>query len=155
VTALSIQRRIKRHGRSGLLAVLAVAVPACFSGEPRSSTGPGSTAAVDCRLLTGAGGSAVLHNIAGLDEDRQIRIVAIRSFAFQPAEIRIPAGSTVVWINCEPEGVEPHTATADGGDWSTPLLGPGQAAARTYDQPGTHAYHCAPHPFMRATLIIE
>jgi plastocyanin len=26
---------------------------------------------------------------------------------------------------------------------------------RTFDQAGTFAYHCTPHPFMRGTVIVE
>ena len=38
--------------------------------------------------------------------------VSIVDFAFQPASIEVPAGSTVTWTNT---GAAPHTVTADDG----------------------------------------
>lgn len=82
-------------------------------------------------------------------------LVAIRDFAFVPAQVRIRTGTTVTWVNCEPTGVESHTTTADGGAWSSPLMAPGATFSRRFDTPGTFAYHCDPHPFMQATIIVE
>jgi plastocyanin len=83
-------------------------------------------------------------------------LVAIRDFAFHPAELRFPAGTTVTWINCEPAAVEAHTSTADGGAWSSPSLQPvGGTFSHTFVSPGRFDYHCAPHPFMRGTVVVE
>lgn len=82
-------------------------------------------------------------------------VVAIRDFAFHPAEIRIPRGSRVTWVNCEPEGTESHTSTADEGEWGSALLSTGDEFSRVFDTPGEFDYHCSPHPFMRARVIVE
>lgn len=130
-----------RPTSSALLAVvLALLCVACFS-ERAELTGTGEG---ECRL--GIGSDAV--GAVGT-------VVAIRDFAFQPAEIRIPRGSRVTWVNCEPETVESHTTTADDGEWSSPLLSTGEEFSRVFDTPGEFDYHCSPHPFMRATVIVE
>jgi plastocyanin len=83
-------------------------------------------------------------------------IVAIRDFAFHPAEVRVATGTTVTWINCEPASVEAHTSTADDGAWSSPLLqGAGGAFSRAFGSPGRIDYHCAPHPFMRGSVVVR
>ena len=82
-------------------------------------------------------------------------LVAIRDFAFAPTELRIKAGTTVTWVNCEPPATPSHTSTSDQGVWNSPLLDPGTTFSRTFDQPGTFAFHCEPHPFMTATVVVE
>ncbi len=79
-------------------------------------------------------------------------IVVIRDFAFGPAEVRVRAGERVTWINCD---VDAHTSTADGGQWTSPLLAPGDAFTQTFSTTGEFSYHCDPHPFMIARLIVE
>lgn len=81
--------------------------------------------------------------------------VAIRDFAFSPDTLRIAAGTQVTWVNCEPEDVDPHTATSDAGAWGSELLFPGDTFVREFPDVGTFAYHCVPHPFMRAVVIVD
>lgn len=81
-------------------------------------------------------------------------VVAIRSFAFEPREVRVPVGSRVTWVNCETEQVA-HTSTAAGEVWNSPLLSPGQSFTTTFDRAGTFDYICAPHPFMRGRVVVE
>ena len=110
------------------------ALAACFS--ERGSTGPQEG---ECRFPVG-------EDIPGS------KVVVIRGFAFGPAEVRVQAGERVTWINCDQDS---HTSTADGGEWSSPLLAPGQAFTRTYPTPGEFDYHCEPHPFMTGVVIVE
>jgi plastocyanin len=58
----------------------------------------------------------------------------------------------VTWINCD---VDSHTSTADGGEWASPLLAPGDAFTQSFETPGEFAYHCEPHPFMQARVVVE
>jgi plastocyanin len=79
-------------------------------------------------------------------------IVVINRFAFGPADVRVRAGERVTWVNCD---LEPHTSTADGGQWASPLLAPGDGFTQTFPTTGEFSYHCAPHPFMTARVIVE
>lgn len=121
------------------LAASALVIPACFS-ERSAPTGP--IAGVECRIPLGP---AVVGST----------LVAIRDFSFQPAEIRIKTGGTVTWVSCEDPGQPAHTSTADQGAWSSPSLNSGEVFSRAFAQAGTFAYHCEPHPFMTATVIVE
>ena len=115
----------------GLLATFAVA---CFSDHE-------TTAAVEgvCSVELGEGlpGSTV---------------VVINRFTFGPPEVRVRAGDRVTWINCDPD---PHTSTADGGEWASPLLTTGQGFSQTFSAVGDFPYHCEPHPFMIGRVIVE
>ena len=111
----------------------------CFSSrDPVDNNGPPG----DCRFSSGGGvpGSTV---------------VAIRNFAFGPGEVTIRAGGSVTWVNCEDAGAEAHTSTADQGEWSSPSLESEDTFSHTFPTPGTFTYHCSPHPFMTATVVVE
>jgi plastocyanin len=79
-------------------------------------------------------------------------LVVIRAFAYGPTEVRVQPGERVTWINCDQD---PHTSTADAGEWSSPLLAPGDAFTQTFSTVGEFPYHCEPHPFMTARVIVE
>jgi amicyanin len=82
-------------------------------------------------------------------------LVFIRNLAFVPQSVRISPGRSVTWINCEAEGADPHTSTADDGAWDSPLLPSGASFSRQFTDTGSFEYHCLPHPFMRGEVIVE
>ncbi|HZA27827.1 MAG TPA: right-handed parallel beta-helix repeat-containing protein [Actinomycetota bacterium] len=61
---------------------------------------------------------------------------------FQPEIVQIPLGTTVVWTH---QGKSPHTITADDGSFDSGPLGEGDRFSFTFEEPGTHAYHCLYH----------
>jgi plastocyanin len=79
-------------------------------------------------------------------------VVVIRRFAFGPSEVRVRAGERVTWINCDEDA---HTSTADGGEWQSPFLSPGDAFTQTFEAQGEFAYHCEPHAFMLGRVVVE
>jgi plastocyanin len=79
-------------------------------------------------------------------------IVVIRDFTFQPVALRVRAGDRVTWINCD---VDAHTSSADGSQWTSPLLAPGDAFTQSFPAPGEFGYHCDPHPFMTGRVTVE
>lgn len=117
-------------------ALAAAVVGACFS--ERSATGPVEGT---CRLPVDEGVPGSL-------------VVPIADFAFLPAELHVHAGQTVTWVNCE-DNATSHTTHANGEEWSSPLLAPGQSFSHTFDQAGTFDYHCDPHPFMTGRVVVE
>ena len=77
--------------------------------------------------------------------------VTIQGFAFGPATIDVPAGTSVTWTN---EDSAPHTATADDQSWDTGSLGEGESGSVTFDEPGEYPYHCAFHDQMSGTVTV-
>jgi len=75
--------------------------------------------------------------------------VAIAAFAFRPAELRVPIGTTVAWSNSDPT---PHTVTGDAFD--TGSLEQGATGTVTFDTVGTFEYFCAIHPTMRGRVVV-
>lgn len=78
--------------------------------------------------------------------------VEIRDYAYQPASITIPAGTTVTWTNADPV---PHTATAANGAFDTGNLGPGESVSLTFTTAGTYDYSCLYHPNMSGTVVVS
>ncbi len=77
--------------------------------------------------------------------------VAIKNFSFQPAEITIPAGTTVVWTQFDSVR---HNINADGL-FQSPLLDENDTYKYKFDKAGTFDYYCGPHPFMKGKIIVK
>ena len=65
--------------------------------------------------------------------------VSIKDFAFEPAELRIKAGQSVLWKN---DGEKRHSATAVDGSFDTGLFGKGESKSVQFNLPGTFVYFC-------------
>jgi plastocyanin len=77
--------------------------------------------------------------------------VVIRNFNYAPKTITIKAGQSVTWTN---EDAVAHTATSDDGTWDTGSVAKGESKSVTFANPGTYKYHCTPHPFMTAEVVV-
>lgn len=80
--------------------------------------------------------------------------VTIQDFAFSPATIKVKVGTKVTWTN---QDSVRHTITADEPSGDAPdsqLLAKGETYSFTFTKAGTYGYHCQPHPYMKATVIV-
>lgn len=77
--------------------------------------------------------------------------VEIRNYAFSPKTITINKGDTIRFTNFD--SVE-HSATSDTGKFDSGLLSQGLSWSVTFTEPGTYNYHCSPHPYMKATVVV-
>jgi LPXTG-motif cell wall-anchored protein len=78
--------------------------------------------------------------------------VTIKDFDFTPATVTVVVGDTVTWTN---DGPTAHSATAEGGSFDTGIFPDGESRSATFDEAGTFAYICTPHPFMEGTVVVE
>jgi plastocyanin len=85
------------------------------------------------------------------DKDQSI-VIEIKDFAFSPDKVTISKGSTVIFINRDKVK---HTATADGGEFDTGLLGKDVSGKVKFDETGTFTFYCSPHPGMTGTIVVE
>jgi plastocyanin len=77
--------------------------------------------------------------------------VTIVSRAYQPADLTVEDGQTVVWKN---EGFGPHTVTADAGLFDSGRLTLGESFSVTFTTPGAFAYSCTVHPSMKGVVNV-
>jgi plastocyanin/uncharacterized membrane protein len=76
--------------------------------------------------------------------------VIMKGMRFQPAELTVHPGETLEFKN---EDIFAHTVTADDGSFDSGLIQPGSSWKMTVQKAGTIAYHCTPHPNMKAMLV--
>lgn len=77
--------------------------------------------------------------------------VSISDFAFQPAALTVPIGTTITWTN---GGATQHTVTADDDSFDSGTLAVGATYSTTAHLAGTIAYHCAIHSQMKGTIVV-
>jgi plastocyanin len=76
----------------------------------------------------------------------------VQDFLFQPARLEVTAGTTIVWTN---DGQVVHTVSAEDGSFESGSIEPGKRGSITLSRPGTFAFHCTPHPFMRGLIVVR
>jgi len=78
--------------------------------------------------------------------------IVIRNFTFEPTPLVVKAGTTVVVTNADDTR---HSVTADKGSFDTHDLDVGGRATFVLDKPGTYAYHCDIHDYMKGTIEVR
>ena len=121
-----------------LVAVMAAAtlLAGCGGSDSNASPPPKPTSA-PADPASGASGSAV----------------TISDFKFAPASLTAKPGTKVTVTNDDSTA---HTATADDGStFDTGTLDPGSSQTISVGKPGSYAYHCSIHPFMKGTIVVR
>lgn len=79
--------------------------------------------------------------------------VEIKNYAYAPAALTVPVGTTVTWVN---EDSVPHTVTGTSGPakFDSGQLASGASWSGTFMTPGTYKYYCADHPQMVAEITV-
>jgi plastocyanin len=74
--------------------------------------------------------------------------------AFTPPSVTASVGQTVAWVF---QDANPHTVTADDDSFTSPKggLANGRTYSHTFDKAGTYRYHCAIHPQMLGTVVVQ
>jgi plastocyanin len=75
--------------------------------------------------------------------------VTIKNFKFSPSPLKVKAGTKVTVKN---DDSTTHTFTANKGAFDTGDIDSGSSATVTIEKPGTYAYHCEIHNFMKGTI---
>ncbi|MFC8677487.1 cupredoxin family copper-binding protein [Streptomyces griseorubiginosus] len=80
--------------------------------------------------------------------------VAMKGYAFSPASLSVPAGSTVTWTNYD---TAPHDVKTTSGPLSihSPMLNKGESWSFTFATAGSYGYVCTVHPDMTAGITVR
>jgi plastocyanin len=134
-------RLLRNHRLSFALALVAMATTYACGGGSASPTTPAP-------VTSGGGGST------SSTADVTITITGMNgSQSYSPSPATVKAGQTVSWKNGDSIT---HTATADGGGFDTGAIGPGSVSAPIkMSSAGSFAYHCAIHPSMKGSLVVQ
>jgi len=79
-------------------------------------------------------------------------VVAIRDFTYAPDPARGRVGEPITVTN--DDGVV-HTVTAVKGEFDTGDLAGGASTELVIDQPGSYAYFCRIHQYMKGTIDVD
>jgi len=80
--------------------------------------------------------------------------LTITAMKFPADTVIISAGQAVRWNNTDPLG---HTITfaAGSGETNSDLIPQNGAYVHRFNRPGTYAYYCTPHPFMKGVVVVR
>lgn len=80
--------------------------------------------------------------------------VTMKGYAFSPANLTVPVGSTVTWTN---QDTAPHDVKTTSGPVSihSPMLNKGQSWSFTFTAAGAYGYYCTVHPNMTAGITVR
>lgn len=83
----------------------------------------------------------------------KVHEVRIKGSTFTPSLLNVKMGDTVKWTNWDSMS---HTVTSDtGNELDSELLSKDGSYSHVFSVPGTYNYHCTPHPYMKARIIVE
>lgn len=99
-------------------------------------------------VLVGAG---LCAGAAAAVESSGEASVAMTKQSFEPAQLSVAPGTTIVWTNNDDI---PHSVTADDKRFDSGALAPGQTFRWKADGAGAVSYHCIFHPSMTAVLSV-
>lgn len=117
-------------------------------------------------LSAACGGDAV--ESAGAEADP--RAVTIEGIAFEPDELTVSTGDTVVWTNKDDvdhtvtsgeagdqgvPGVDEGTPAKPNGLFDDALARAGSTSSFTFEEPGTYLYFCRVHAAMKGVITVE
>jgi len=78
--------------------------------------------------------------------------IQIKRTGFVPATVTINLNDSVTWKNTD---TIDHQVVANGGQFASPILGPGKSYTFTFRNSGTFRYHDGLHPTLRGTVTVR
>lgn len=129
---------MRKHTLLFLLLMMApVLLVACSSGQPEKASAPAASTAA--------------QRAADAQQTAQVHQVTIQGFKFQPQELTVSSGETVVFTN---KDTMPHNAVAANKFDSGKIFG-GTSGKIVAKEKGTFDYICTYHPNMKGRLIVR
>lgn len=91
---------------------------------------------------------------AGPAADAAVVVVKIKDFLYAPETVTVKKGARVDFENLD---TAPHTATiAEGAmKFDSGTIEKGETKSVSFAKPGTYAYLCLFHPYMKGTVTVE
>jgi plastocyanin len=97
-------------------------------------------------------GAVAGHPHASAPSEAAAPEIKIDNFTFGPAQVKVPAGTTVTWINRDDI---PHTVVNTDKAFKSKVLDTDDRFSFTFTKAGTFPYFCSIHPKMTGTVVVE
>jgi len=132
---------------AGAILILAACSSGAATSAPSAEAPAAPSAAASAEASAPAAGAACSESAAAGEVS-----VAVKDFAFNPADITAKVGQTITFTNGDSA---PHTATLDDGSCTTPNIASGSSDGLTFTAAGTYPFHCKVHPNMKGTITVS
>jgi amicyanin len=132
----------------------AAQAPPSVTFAPNASTTPGMTGMSGTPGTPGSAAAPAGTDTATPDAPAAPagpNAVSITNFAFAPATLMVPVGTTVTWTNHDGE---PHTVVANDNSFHSPAMDTNATFSFTFPTAGTFDYICSVHPFMHGAVVV-
>lgn len=129
--------------RHGLVVMLLLCGPLTSAARPQAVAAAMNAVATDLQSPAQSGSTTPAQSQPAAQ-------VIMKNFQYQPAQLNVKPGETVTFRN---DDIYDHTVTADDGSFNSGNISGGKTWTLKITQPGTIAYHCIPHPNMKAQLV--
>ena len=126
----------------GLITIVCVVAIAC-GGSSSTPTNPTPTP-TPTPTPAPATGTMAVSIVTGAS--------TLTTTAYNPSPLSVASGTTVRWTNNDSTT---HTSTSNTAAWSSGNLAPGDHFDFTFQTTGTFTYHCAIHPGMVGTVVVQ
>jgi plastocyanin len=136
----------------GLAAGAVLMLAACSSSGATTAPSAAASAAPPVEASTAASAPAGGGAACSQSADAGQVAVAIKDFAFGPADIKTTVGQVVAFTNGDSL---PHTATLDDGSCSTGIISPGTSDGLLFTVAGAYPFHCKIHLNMKGTITVS
>jgi nitrite reductase (NO-forming) len=141
-------------GALGYINVVGPANPAFFSSIKNA------TITQSMNMSTATTESTTNSSVSPVSNATTVFIV---NFAYSPADVTVPAGTTVTWVNQDSVGDtvtegDPNSpkqagqrvfdSSGEAANGKVGLIAAGESWSYTFTTPGTYEYYCIVHPYM-------
>ena len=89
----------------------------------------------------------------GIKPEPKTYVVEIRDFKYNPEELEIKKGDSVVWVN--KEDAVPHAIYEINGRFGVTRFMPGESFGRTFTEPGEYIFSDQYQKFMRGKVTVK
>src|SRR4051812_23772210 len=101
----------------------------------------------------GHAGGASTSNAPKATSSSAAPSITIADFKFTPGTLKVRSGASAEVMNTDDA---PHTVTADDGrSFDSGTVAPGKSTTFRAPGPGSYAYHCQIHPYMKGSLVVQ
>jgi len=98
-----------------------------------------------------AAGALASSHARAVEPGGEVFVVGIEDFVFAPAQITIPVGATVKWVNHDDV---PHTIVEKALGFKSAALDTNDSFNHRFDTPGEVDYFCSLHPHMTGSIVV-
>ncbi|MDL2363011.1 MAG: plastocyanin/azurin family copper-binding protein [Patescibacteria group bacterium] len=137
---------------AGIAAVLAVVIIGALlmGGSKKDSTATQSSSSSSSMAMPDSTNKPAGNSMQTVEASD----VMISDYMYKPGAIKVKVGTKVTWTNMDnvKHNVVPDQDSADFK--AGPLIAKGETYSYTFMKAGTYTYHCDPHPYMKASVVV-